>query len=97
MRSWDERWQPGNYEKNVAAIKSLGELADSRKGITVAQLALAWLLAQGDDIVPIPGTRSPQRLAENTGAAGVTLTPADLARDPGDCCRRARPAPATRR
>ncbi|MET0495117.1 MAG: aldo/keto reductase [Actinoplanes sp.] len=79
MRSWDERWQPGNYEKNVAAIKSLGELAESR-GITVAQLALAWLLAQGEDIVPIPGTRSPQRLAENVGAAGVTLTPADLAR-----------------
>jgi aryl-alcohol dehydrogenase-like predicted oxidoreductase len=79
MRSWDDRWQPGNYEKNVAAIKSLGELAESR-GITVAQLALAWLLAQGDDIVPIPGTRSPQRLAENAAAAGITLTPADRAR-----------------
>ena len=41
---------------------------------------MAWLLAQGDDVVPIPGTRSPQRLAENIAAADVTLTPADLAR-----------------
>lgn len=43
-------------------------------------MALAWLLARGDDIVPIPGTRSPQRLAENVAAAHVTLTPQDLAR-----------------
>ena len=50
------------------------------KGITVAQLALAWLLAQGDDIVPIPGTRSPERLEENVAAADVALTDADLAR-----------------
>lgn len=79
MRSWDDRWQPGNYEKNLAAIRELTALADA-KGITVTQLALAWLLAQGDDIVPIPGTRSPQRLAENVAAAHVTLTPQDLAR-----------------
>ena len=44
----------------------------------MTQLALAWLLAQGDDIVPIPGTRSPDRLAENVGAADVTLTADDL-------------------
>ncbi|MET8023571.1 aldo/keto reductase [Streptomyces avermitilis] len=79
MRSWDDRWQPGNYEKNVAAISELTELA-AAKGSTVTQLALAWLLAQGDDIVPIPGTRSPRRLAENVAAAHVTLTPEDLAR-----------------
>jgi aryl-alcohol dehydrogenase-like predicted oxidoreductase len=79
MRSWDDRWQPGNYEKNLAAIRELTALADA-KGIAVTQLALAWLLAQGDDIVPIPGTRSPQRVAENTAAAYVTLTPEDLAR-----------------
>jgi len=79
MRSWDERWQPGNYEKNLAAIRELTALADA-KGITATQLALAWLLAQGDDIVPIPGTRSPQRLAENVAAAQATLTPQDLAR-----------------
>ncbi|ALE06854.1 aldo/keto reductase [Arthrobacter sp. ERGS1:01] len=79
MRRTDPRWQPGNYEKNLEATRLLGELAAS-KGGTVAQLALAWLLAQGPDIVPIPGTRSPQRLAENLGAADLVLTAADLAR-----------------
>jgi aryl-alcohol dehydrogenase-like predicted oxidoreductase len=79
MRSWDERWQPGNYEKNAAAIERLTELARA-KGATVTQLALAWLLAQGDDIVPIPGTRSPDRLAENVAAADVKLTAEDLKR-----------------
>ena len=79
MRSWDERWQPGNYEQNLEAIDRLTELA-TEKGISVTQLALAWLLAQGEDIVPIPGTRSPERLAENAGAASVELTDADLAR-----------------
>ena len=77
MRSWDERWQPGNYEANAAAVEGLREFAASR-GITVTQLALAWLLAQGEDIVPIPGTRDPDRLAENVAAADVTLTDADL-------------------
>ncbi|MER6959282.1 MULTISPECIES: aldo/keto reductase [unclassified Streptomyces] len=79
MRRWDERWQPGNYERNLAAVRELTALAEA-KGIAVTQLALAWLLAQGDDIVPIPGTRSPQRLAENVAAAHVTLTAEDLAR-----------------
>ena len=79
MRSRDERWQPGNYEKNLEAIDALSELAKGR-GIEVTQLALAWLLAQGEDIVPIPGTRSPARLAENAAAAEVTLTGEDLAR-----------------
>ncbi len=75
----DERWRPGNYEKNVAAVQRLTTLAES-KGVTVTQLALAWLLAQGDDIVPIPGTRSPRRVAENVAAAYVDLTPGDLVR-----------------
>jgi aryl-alcohol dehydrogenase-like predicted oxidoreductase len=79
MRSRDERWQPGNFEKNVEAIEQLTELAKG-KGATVTQLALAWLLAQGDDIVPIPGTRSPDRLAENVAAADVKLTAEDLRR-----------------
>jgi aryl-alcohol dehydrogenase-like predicted oxidoreductase len=56
MRSWSEHGQPGNYEKNVEAVQQLTALA-ADQGITVAQLALAWLLAQGDDVVPIPGTR----------------------------------------
>ena len=79
MRSWDERWQPGNFERNAEAIEQLSGLA-REKGIEVTQLALAWLLAQGDDIVPIPGTRSPDRMAENAGAADVELTDTDLAR-----------------
>ncbi|HEY2519393.1 MAG TPA: aldo/keto reductase [Streptosporangiaceae bacterium] len=79
MRSRDPRWQPGNYERNAEAIDQLTKLA-REKGIEVTQLALAWLLAQGEDIVPIPGTRSPDRLAENAAAADVELTDGDLAR-----------------
>jgi aryl-alcohol dehydrogenase-like predicted oxidoreductase len=77
MRNHDLRWQPGNFEKNVEAVRQLSELATAR-GATVAQLALAWVLAQGEDIVPIPGTRSPERVEENTAAADLVLTPADL-------------------
>jgi len=79
FRRHNARWQGENYTRNRAAIDQLGALAVS-KGITTPQLALAWLLAQADDIVPIPGTRSPSRLEENVGAADVVLTPDDLAR-----------------
>lgn len=79
MRRYDPRWQPGNFEKNLDAVRQLGALAES-KDITVSQLALAWLLAQGDDIVPIPGTRRIERLEENLAAADVTLSADDLAR-----------------
>ena len=79
MRRFDERWQGENYEANVKAIGQLTELAESRS-VTVTQLALAWLLAQGPDIVPIPGTRNLARLEENIAAADVTLSPADLER-----------------
>jgi aryl-alcohol dehydrogenase-like predicted oxidoreductase len=78
MRNTDPRWQPGNFEKNVEAVDRLGKLATA-KGITVSQLALAWLLAQGEHIVPIPGTRSAARMEENARAAEVALTEADLA------------------
>jgi aryl-alcohol dehydrogenase-like predicted oxidoreductase len=79
MRSYDPRWQPGNFEKNVAAVDQLTAVAQS-KGATVAQLALAWLLAQGQHVVPIPGTRSAARVEENTAAADLQLTRADLDR-----------------
>lgn len=79
MRRSDPRWQPGNFEKNKAAVEQLTELARS-KDATVSQLALAWLLAQGDDIVPIPGTRRKERLEENIASAELKLTPEDLAR-----------------
>jgi aryl-alcohol dehydrogenase-like predicted oxidoreductase len=79
MRSWDDRWQGENFTRNKAAVEQLTDVAESA-GISVTQLALAWLLAQGDDIVPIPGTRSETRLAENIAAADVTLSDEDLAR-----------------
>jgi aryl-alcohol dehydrogenase-like predicted oxidoreductase len=79
MRSFDDRWQGKNYEANLAAVRELEALAGS-KGITVTQLALAWLLAQGDDIVPIPGTRKVHRVEENAAAAAVELTAGDLER-----------------
>lgn len=79
MRRGDPRWQPGNFEKNVEAVRQLNELATS-KGATVAQLALAWLLTQGNNIVPIPGSRKAERVAENVGAADLVLTAADLAK-----------------
>ncbi|WP_410791403.1 aldo/keto reductase [Kribbella sp. C-35] len=78
MRNVDPRWQPGNFEKNVEAVGRLADLA-AAKGISVSQLALAWLLTRGEHIVSIPGTRSPQRVEENTRAADITLTDTDLA------------------
>jgi len=77
MRRIDPRWQPGNYEKNVAATHQLTELAES-KDASVAQLALAWLLAQGEHIVPIPGTRDQDRVEENVGAIDFALSDTDL-------------------
>lgn len=79
MRSFDPRWQPGAFEKNVEAVRQLEAFAKER-GAKVSQLALAWLLAQGDDIVPIPGTRSIARLEENVGAVRLELTAHDLER-----------------
>ncbi|GAA2642288.1 aldo/keto reductase [Paractinoplanes durhamensis] len=79
MRSFDPRWQPGNFEKNLSAVRELTALAES-KGVAVTQLALAWLLAQGEDIVAIPGTRSPRRVEQNVAAADLVLTAEDLAR-----------------
>ncbi|MFD4787752.1 aldo/keto reductase [Streptomyces sp. NPDC058459] len=72
-------WAPENIDVNRALAAGLGRLADD-KGVTLAQLALAWLLAQKDYIVPIPGSRDAGRVAQNVAAAGVTLTPGDLAR-----------------
>jgi aryl-alcohol dehydrogenase-like predicted oxidoreductase len=79
MRSFDPRWQGEDFEKNAAAVEALKELA-SEKEATVGQLALAWLLAQKDYIVPIPGTRKVARLEENVGAADLKLTDEDLRR-----------------
>lgn len=71
-------WQPGNFEHNVAITQRLTEVA-ARRDATLAQLALAWLLARGEHVVPIPGTRNPGRVAENVAATSLELTPEDLA------------------
>ncbi len=72
------RFKDGNIEQNLELLDRLEAFA-SRKGITPAQLALAWLLAQGHDVVPIPGTKRIERLEENVAAASVTFTPEELA------------------
>ena len=79
FRRNNPRFQGDNFQKNLDVVAQVGELA-KEKGCTPAQLALPWLLAQGDAIVPIPGTTSPDRVAENVGAVDVTLTSDDLAR-----------------
>ena len=73
------RFAEENFKKNLELADRVREVADG-KGITPGQLALAWLLAQGDDIVPIPGTKRRKYLEDNAGAANVTLTEEDLTR-----------------
>ena len=72
------RFQDENLDANVRLAGEVARIAAS-KGVTPAQLALAWLLHQGDDVVPIPGTKHSARLEENAGAAQITLTADDLA------------------
>ena len=73
------RFQEENFRKNLELADKVREISDE-KGITPGQLALAWLLRQGDDIVPIPGTKRRERLEENAVATDVTLTDEDLRR-----------------
>jgi aryl-alcohol dehydrogenase-like predicted oxidoreductase len=73
------RFQAGNFERNLALVRRIEEIA-AEKRCTPGQLALAWLLARGDDIVPIPGTKRRIYLEENVGATELTLTKGDLAR-----------------
>lgn len=73
------RFSEENLGKNITLLETIEPLAKS-KGCTLAQLALAWLLAQGDDVVPIPSTRRISRLEENLGASNVSLSQEDLAK-----------------
>jgi aryl-alcohol dehydrogenase-like predicted oxidoreductase len=73
------RFQGENFNKNLQLVERVKEIA-AEKGVTPGQLAIAWLLAQGDDIVPIPGTKRRSYLEENVAAANITLTPAELER-----------------
>ncbi len=78
MRRGLPRFAEGNFERNMAIVEALRELA-SDKGVTAGQLALAWVQSQGDDVVPIPGTKRRKYLEENVAAASLELTADDLA------------------
>jgi len=78
-RSHYPRFQGDNLDKNLILVRALKDIA-SAKGCSVAQLAIAWVLSRGDDIVPLIGARKRERLTEAIGALDVTLTPEDLAR-----------------
>lgn len=73
------RFQGENFQRNLDLVERVGEIAREKR-CTPAQLALAWVLAQGDDIVPIPGTKRRKYLQENVGALDIILTSVDLAR-----------------
>ncbi|KFZ82636.1 aldo/keto reductase [Amycolatopsis sp. MJM2582] len=77
MRRGLPRFAEGNFERNMAIVEALRALAE-QKGVTAGQLALAWVQAQGDDVVPIPGTKRRKYLEENTAAAGLELSEVDI-------------------
>jgi aryl-alcohol dehydrogenase-like predicted oxidoreductase len=73
------RFQEGNFEKNVELVKKIEAIA-AEKGCTPSQLVLAWLLAQGPEVAPIPGTKRMARVDENLGALDVPLNRSDVER-----------------
>ncbi|RSN50347.1 aldo/keto reductase [Amycolatopsis sp. WAC 04197] len=77
MRRGLPRFAEGNFERNMAIVEALRALAE-QKGVTAGQLALAWVQAQGDDVVPIPGTKRRKYLEENTAAADLELSEVDI-------------------
>ncbi len=78
-RRHSPRFQEQNFYKNIQLVERVKEIA-AEKGVTPSQLAIAWLLAQEDDIVPIPGTKRRAYLEENVAATEITLTEAELKR-----------------
>jgi aryl-alcohol dehydrogenase-like predicted oxidoreductase len=79
FRRSNPRFQGENFRRNLDLVAEVRRLADE-KHITAGQLALAWLLAQGEDVVPIPGTKRRANLEQNVGACAVSLSPEDLQR-----------------
>jgi aryl-alcohol dehydrogenase-like predicted oxidoreductase len=79
FRRFHPRFTGENFAKNIALVREVEAMA-REKGCTTAQLALAWVLAQGEDVVPIPGTKHVRYLDENIGALEVRLTDEDLQR-----------------
>jgi len=78
-RRGNPRFQGEQFQRNLAIADTIGEIARA-KGVASAQLALAWVLSQGEEVIPIPGTSSAQRLEENVRSIDVVLTPDDLTR-----------------
>ena len=78
FRAWSPRFQEGNLERNLDLVEALRRVADTT-GASVAQVAIAWVLSRGEDIVPLVGARTRERLAEALGALEVTLDDDDLA------------------
>ncbi|KQV99046.1 aldo/keto reductase [Streptomyces sp. Root369] len=78
FRAHSPRFQGENLQHNLTLVESLRKIAE-QKGVTVAQIAIAWVLSRGDDIVPLIGARTRERLGEALGALDVTLDAADLA------------------
>ena len=78
FRAFSPRFQDGAVDQNLKLVEALRQIAET-KGVTVAQIAIAWVAAQGEDIVPLIGARRRDRLAEALGALDVVLTPDDLA------------------
>jgi aryl-alcohol dehydrogenase-like predicted oxidoreductase len=78
FRAYSPRFQTGNVEQNLALVEALRVIAEARK-VSVAQIAIAWVAAQGEDIVPLVGARRRDRLDEALGAMSVALTPDDMA------------------
>jgi aryl-alcohol dehydrogenase-like predicted oxidoreductase len=78
FRGHSPRFQGDNVDKNLALVEALRKIA-REKGVSVAQIAIAWVAAQGDDIVPLVGARTRARLSESLGALDVTLSADDLA------------------
>ncbi|HEU0134551.1 MAG TPA: aldo/keto reductase, partial [Allosphingosinicella sp.] len=78
-RRFHPRFTGANFDKNIALVAEIEKMA-AEKGCTAAQLAIAWVLAQGEDIVPIPGTKRRRYLEQNVGALEVRLSPEELAR-----------------
>ena len=76
-RRTNPRFQGENFKKNLELVRKIEDLA-KKKGVAASQLALAWTLVQGDDIVPIPGTKRVKYLEENAAASEITFTPAEL-------------------
>jgi aryl-alcohol dehydrogenase-like predicted oxidoreductase len=79
FRRANPRFRGENFQRNLELVAQVEQIA-SEHGATASQLAIAWVLAQGDDVVPIPGTKRVRYLEENVGAADVVLSPNDLQR-----------------